>query len=83
MYKRPRNRPETGPGGVKKNGWGTWGQKPRKTDISDAEVKRLGLPCIGAHAAMLGIVAAKLKLPVRVATGEDARAYDFVLTKMS
>lgn len=32
----------------------------------DHEAQRLGWPCVGAHAAMLGIVAARLDLPVVV-----------------
>lgn len=41
---------------------------------SNAEAKRLGLPCIGAHAAMLGLVAARLALPVSVVPRESTMA---------
>lgn len=33
---------------------------------SDAEAKRLGFPCIGAHGAALGIIAAKAGIPVSI-----------------
>ena len=33
---------------------------------TEAEARELGLPCVGAHAALLGIVAARLDRPVAI-----------------
>lgn len=32
----------------------------------DHEAQQLGLPCVGAHEALLGLVAARIDLPVRI-----------------
>ena len=44
--------------------------KPETAELglakSDAEAKRLGFPCIGAHGAALGIIAAKAGIPVSI-----------------
>ena len=32
----------------------------------DAEARQLGLPCVGAHEALVGLVAARLDRPVKV-----------------
>ncbi|MGH7784858.1 MAG: hypothetical protein ACREO5_13580 [Candidatus Binatia bacterium] len=45
-------------------------QKPGQVEIgiakSDKEARSLGFPCVGSHAAMIGIVAARLNYPVTV-----------------
>lgn len=44
--------------------------KPEAAEIglakSDAEAKRLGFSCVGAHGAALGIIAAKAGIPVSI-----------------
>jgi hypothetical protein len=46
----------------------------------DHEARSLGWPCVGAHAAMVGIVAARLDVPIRVvprgSTAASAAAAD-------
>ncbi|MCA0400221.1 MAG: hypothetical protein LCH38_05325 [Proteobacteria bacterium] len=50
------------------------------SDDYEARHPPLGWPCVGAHAAMLGLVAARVNLPVRIAprgsSGASAAAAD-------
>src|SRR5258708_36259129 len=53
-------------------------QKPEQIELglakTDKEAKSLGLPCIGAHAALLAIVAARLDMPVAIVPRGSTKA---------